>query len=409
MSFRSVFYRYPEFLPIPLVLDGATGTSLQRRGMPKGASTELWIDENPEMIVDVQREFIDAGADVVNSPNFGGSRFQLSHRGVSPSEVRPLNRRLIGYSRAGIDARNKSDRASRPVFLTGNTAPTGRFLEPYGDASFDEIFDAYKEQAEEMEPAADLFYAETEISLAECRANVLAYKAVSDKPVMASFTIGEGGRTLGGDTPLCCLLTLAELGVNIFGFNCSDGPERIYDALKELVPYAAGLGVALLAKPNAGKPTELPDGSRVFSMPPAEFLPWISKIIDLGVFVCGGCCGTDGEYIKGVRELLGKADPDAFKYKAADSTLIACTNCRTAEIPPDAKKYAVPVSSIIDFDDFADNLEEDYAVLRLDSQEDADALKENLLSLNMPLCLTGDQDAIAEFTRVYCGKVVLMC
>ncbi|NLB16750.1 MAG: hypothetical protein GX827_08105, partial [Clostridiales bacterium] len=79
------------------------------------------------------------------------------------------------------------------------------------------------------------------------------------------------------------------------------------------------------------------------------------------------------------------------------------------EIPPDAKKYAVPVSSIIDFDDFADNLEEDYAVLRLDSQEDADALKENLLSLNMPLCLTGDQDAIAEFTRVYCGKVVLMC
>ena len=248
MSYRSIFTRWPQDFPVPCILDGGTGTSLQARGMPKGSCTETWIDAHPEMIRDVQTEFINAGSDTVNSPNFGGSRFSLTRHGVPAGEIGALNARLAGYSRS------LADEAERRILVSGDIGPCGRFLEPYGDAPFDDVFDVFAEQAKAMNPYVDFWCCETQISLAETRAAVLGIRSVSDKPVFASMTIDDSGRTMSGDSPLCCLLALADIGITAFGFNCSTGPEIICSALKPLVPYAAGLGVALLAKPNAGRP-----------------------------------------------------------------------------------------------------------------------------------------------------------
>ena len=141
-------------------------------------------------------------------------------------------------------------------------------------------------------------------------------------------------------------------------------------------------------------------------MEPDDYMPWIKKIMDLGVFVVGGCCGTSRRYIAPIKKLSLEYDPEAFECEKTDSADIACTASFTAEIPEGAGESAVPVSGIEDFDDFADNLEEEYAVLRLDTAEDAENVAENLISLTMPLCVTGNSEAIAALKRVYNGKIV---
>ncbi|MBQ7719408.1 MAG: homocysteine S-methyltransferase family protein [Clostridia bacterium] len=402
MSFRSTFYRWPKDFPIPFILDGGTGTSLQARGMPSGVCTETWVDAHPEMIRDVQREFISAGSDAVNSPNFGGSSFSLSRHGVKPGEIPALNARLAGYSRA------EADGSDRRVYVSGDIGPCGRFLEPYGDTPFDDVFDSIAQQAEAMDKYVDFWLVETQISLAEARCAVLAVKSVSQKPVFVTMTLADNGRTMSGETPLCCLLALADAGAAAFGFNCSEGPEIIYNSLRPLVPYAASLGAALIAKPNAGRPIENPDGSRTFSMDPDTYAGWMKKIMDLGVCVLGGCCGTDGRYISKIKELSRQIDPEAIEIAPENAENIACTGSMTAEIPDDAADSAADVSSIDDFDDFADSVEEDYAALRVENMDDAENVIENLMSLTMPLCLTGDKAVADAVRRVYNGKIVYL-
>ena len=401
MSFRSIFTRWPSDFPIPFILDGATGTNLQARGMPSGACTETWVDAHPEILRGVQSEFIAAGSDAVNSPNFGGSRFALSRHGVKAGDVAALNARLAGVSKSLADS------SERKVFVSGDIGPCGKFLEPYGDTPFDDVFAVFAEQASAMEPYVDFWLIETQISLAEARCAVLAVKSVSEKPVFVTMTLADNGRTMSGETPLCCLLTLADAGAAAFGFNCSEGPEIIYKSLRPLAPYAAGLGVALIAKPNAGRPVENPDGSRSFSMGPEDYAAWMKKIMDLGVLVCGGCCGTDRRYIAAIKALASGVDAESLDIEAEDSSGVACTGSMTADVPEDAADTAAAVSEIDDFDDFADTVEEDYAVLRLDTLDDADSVTENLMSLTFPLCLTGDREAVDAVRRVYNGKIVV--
>ena len=173
----------------PLILDGATGTQLQKRGYQGDVSAEQWVLDHPDSIQDIQRRYVQAGSRVVYAPTFGANRQKLEERGIF-NQTAEYNHRLVALSRQAVDTR---------AWVAGDISPTGLFLSPLGEASFEELVDIYAEQAAGLEQAGvDLFVVETMMTLADARAAVLAIRSVSDRPVFVTFTCDESGRCLSG-------------------------------------------------------------------------------------------------------------------------------------------------------------------------------------------------------------------
>jgi 5-methyltetrahydrofolate--homocysteine methyltransferase len=385
MNIHDIFYRFPKEFPLPFVLDGATGTALMSAGMPSGACPEEWIPKHPETIKTIQRGYYAAGSDAVLAPTFGGNRPSLERHGLCDCEER--NAALAMLSR-GLEC----------GFVGGDMSPTGHFLRPYGDASFDEIAAAYAEQAKALERYVDFFMPETNISLAEARAAVVGIKSVSDKPVFVTLTVDKNGRTMSGDDMLCALLTLAELGVCAFGANCSVGPGDMLKTLAPLVPYAVGLGVALIAKPNAGMPHDTPAG-RVFDLDAEGFGEFAPQFLEAGIYVLGGCCGTDDRYIAKIRAAVDNYAPPE-KLPAADSSCLICNAKQTAEIDPE--NLPDPLAA----DDGLFDCEDEFALVSVESADDADFLLENMAMLPCPVMLEGNRSCCEKVIHEYCGKII---
>lgn len=267
-----------------LILDGATGTLLQKRGMPAGVCPEHWAIENPGAIVDAQREYVDAGSDVIYTFTLGGTRIKLDEFGYGDRTVE-INRRHAQLSR---------EAAAGKAFVAGDIGPTGRFIEPLGDLTFEDCVNVYKEQVRGLlEGGVDLFIIETMLDIQEARAALLAVKESCDLPVCVTMTFDESQRTLTGTDPITALITLQSLGADAVGCNCSTGPEQMLDIIRLMKPYAR---VPLIAKPNAGIP-RLINGKTVFDMEAEEFGKYAGSFVEAGVNLLGGCCGTSPEYI----------------------------------------------------------------------------------------------------------------
>ena len=272
----------------PLILDGATGTELQKRGYTGESCAEQWVLEHPETIREVQRGYLDAGSRVVYAPTFGANRQKLEERGIM-NRTAEYNRRLAALSQ---------EAAANRAWVAGDIAPTGLFLAPLGEASFEELVDIYTEQAAGLEEAGvDLYAIETMMTLSDARAAVLAVRSVSDKPIFVSFTCDPTGRTLTGTDVAAALTVLQGMGVSAFGLNCSAGPAQMLPLLQRLREYAR---VPLLAKPNAGMP-EIVDGRAVYDCPPEEFTACVPAMLEAGVAIFGGCCGTDRTSLEDAR------------------------------------------------------------------------------------------------------------
>ncbi len=268
-----------------LVLDGATGTELQKKGMPKGVCPELWVSENPSVIIEVQQAYRDSGADVVYSCTFGANRIKLEEFGLQ-DRVFELNKRLAEISKEAMNGRG---------FVAGDMSPTGLFVEPFGELKFDDAVEIYKEQAKGLVAGGvDFFVIETMLDIQELRAAIIGVKEVSDLPILATMTFSEDGRSLTGTDPVTALITAQSLGVSAFGCNCSTGPDKMLEVIKMMKPYAT---VPLIAKPNAGLP-KLVNGKTVFDMPPEEYGRYVPDFLSAGVNLYGGCCGTTPDYIK---------------------------------------------------------------------------------------------------------------
>lgn len=292
---HNIFKRYPINFPLPFLLDGATGTQLMKLGMPNGYCTETFVTENPELFINMQKEYVANGADAVLAPTFGANRPSLLRHGYADDvDVIELNKTLVEISKQ-----------TGAKFIGGDMSPTGLFIEPFGDASFDEIVEIYAEQASGLDQAGvDFFMCETNINLNEVRAEVIGIRQVSDKPIFVTITVDVNGRTISGDSLLASFITLAELGINGFGANCSTGPDEMYKQLKLLAPYAVGLGIPLIAKPNAGMPHQHDDGSQNFDMEPCVFNRYADIFLNNGIYIFGGCCGTDGAFISEMRKQI---------------------------------------------------------------------------------------------------------
>ncbi len=278
-----------------VILDGATGTELQKRGMPSGVCPELWCLDNNQVIEKINSDYQRAGADVVYSATFGANRIKLGQYGIS--DVRGTNRELALAARRAV---------GKQALVAGDMGPTGRFVEPFGDLAFEEAVEIFREQAEGLaEGGVDLFVIETMIDIQEARAALIAVKEVSDTFTMVTMTYENDGRTLNGTDPVTALITLQSLGADAVGCNCSTGPEEMIKLIDDMKPYST---VPLVAKPNAGIP-KLVGNETVFTMKPLEFSFFGKEFASKGVNMIGGCCGTAPEHIEKLKEAIANEKP----------------------------------------------------------------------------------------------------
>lgn len=292
-----------------VILDGATGTNLQMRGMPGGVCPEQWIIEHREVLQGLQREFVAAGSDLVYAPTFSGNRIKLAEYGLA-DQVSDINKTLVEISREAVGG---------DVLVAGDMTMTGQQLRPLGSLTLDTLLDCYEEQARALaEAGVDVFVVETMMSLEETRAAVMAIHRVCDLPVMVTMTFEAGGRTLYGTDAVTALITLQGLGIDAFGINCSAGPENLVPLLEAMRPYAK---VPLIAKANAGLP-EFIDGATVFPMQPEEYADACVRLLNVGAVLVGGCCGTTPEHIRAlarrVREFPREGNPAGAACGKAD-------------------------------------------------------------------------------------------
>lgn len=275
----------------PVILDGATGTNLMKAGMPIGVCPEKWVMEHPDVLIKLQREFVEAGSNILYAPTFTGNRIKLEEYGLEAS-LEEINTTLVKFSK---------EAAGDKALVAGDMTMTGKQLFPLGELMFDELVEVYKEQAKVLDAAGvDLFVVETMMSLQECRAAVLAIREVSDLPIMVSLTYNEDGRTLYGTPPETAVVVLQSLGVDVIGINCSTGPMEMVEPVKKMAQYAT---IPILAKPNAGLP-ELVDGKTVYRMTPEEFAQAGVALVQAGAAIVGGCCGTEPAHIKALSDAV---------------------------------------------------------------------------------------------------------
>lgn len=276
------------------IVDGATGSNLQKRGMPAGVCPESWICENPQIIIDLQREFLEAGSDIIFAPTFTANRIKLEEYGLA-DRIEEINHKLVTLSMEAVKAYQRKTQNARKVYIAADLTMTGAQLYPVGTMTFDELVEIYKEQLNYILPTGvDLVVVETMMSLQECRAALLAVKETCDLPVIISLTYNENGRTLFGTDPKTAVIVLQSMGADAVGVNCSTGPDKMQAIIRELKQVAT---VPIMAKPNAGIPM-LINGETVFPMDEDEFAFEMEKLVEAGANIIGGCCGTTPQHLK---------------------------------------------------------------------------------------------------------------
>ena len=278
----------------PIFLDGATGSNLQKKGMPVGVCPEKWILENPEKLIELQRAFIDAGTNIVYAPTFTANRIKLREYGLE-DQVREMNHALVALSREAA-----GDRA----LVAADITMTGEQLSPMGKLDFEELVDVYKEQITcAMEAGADLLVVETMMSLQETRAAVIAAKEVTDAAIMATMTFESDGRTLYGTDAVTAAVVLESLGVAAVGTNCSTGPDKMVEVVRSMAQVTS---IPIIAKPNAGLPSLDENGDTVYDMDEETFAREMRQVVEAGASIVGGCCGTTPDYIRALHQSVSQ-------------------------------------------------------------------------------------------------------
>ena len=375
---------------LPLVLDGATGTELIKRGLPAGENVQMWVLDHPEAVQEIQKDYYSAGSDAVYACTFGATPRILEENGVL------LSAREVCMLTAKISRESAGER-----LLGASVAPSGAMFYPMGDDTFDFAVEEYKQAVMGAEHFVDFFTAETYISTLEAKAAVTAVKEVSDKPVFVTLTVDKNGKTLCGDEVLPSLITLAKCGISAFGLNCSFGPDLIIDILKKVSPYAVAMGIELIAKPNAGLPKD--DGG--FDLTVEEFASFIPEALKNGIGILGGCCGTNKEYIKKIKECTESTPltyPEALDFDFENTV----SNTRKfAVVIENDMPEPICVSDYL-YEDVEVQAEKyGYGFVRLE-QGECDLLNEQLAYITAPLVLCGDRDECDKFAYSYAGKTL---
>jgi len=280
-----------------VVCDGAMGTMLYSRGVFVNRCFDELNLSNPGLVQGVHQEYVESGADVIETNTFGAHRFKLGPHGFE-SQVVKINREGARIARAA---------AQGQALVAGSIGPLGKPLEPFGNIAFDDAVAAYREQAQGLvEGGVDLFLLETMPSLDQARAAVTAVQTLSELPIVVSLTFNEEGTTAYGEQPEDVVRTAEEWDVAVVGANCSQGPQQMLETVKRMA--AAASRVKLSAMPNAGAPA-LIDGRYVYLCTPEYMASYARRFIASGVSVVGGCCGTTPPHIRNLVRSVRMVQP----------------------------------------------------------------------------------------------------
>ena len=398
--------KFSDFLKKHIVLfDGAFGTLLQKKAGNVGTLPERLNEERPELIADIHRAYLDAGADVITANTFGANPLKAGSKELSD--------RLI---RAGVALARK---VANDKFVALDIGPSGRLLEPMGSMTFEEAYQCFADVVDAGKEGADLILIETMADLQEMRAALLAAREHSDLPVLCSMTFEENGRTFAGCDPLCYAMTCAPLA-DAVGVNCSLGPAKLLPVVRAIL---SATDKPVIVQANAG----LPDADLNYDVSAEEFAEVYRTFLDEGVQIIGGCCGTTPEYI---RLLRGLADGRAPQKRSVPRRSCVCSATRAVfvdgvrvigeRINPTGKKAMkqallsgdygyVQTQAIEQTDAGADILDVNAGLPELDEKTVLARLVREVQAVSdLPLQIDcGKPDAIESALRICCGKAIV--
>ena len=300
-----------------LYLDGATGSNLVKAGMPSGVCPEQWILEHQDVMLQLQKDYVQAGTNILYAPTFTANRVKLAEYHLEKN-MTSMIRDLVAISRKAAEST-----PGHPVYVAGDLTMTGEQLKPMGKMELETLIDIYKEQILCLVDAgADLLVVETMMSLAETRAALIAAKEVCDLPVIATLTFEADGRTLFGTDAKTAAIVLESLGASAIGANCSTGPAQMESIISEMVSHTR---IPVIAKPNAGLPFLDENGTTCYNMEAEEFAEEMEVLVNAGATILGGCCGTTPEFIRQIHERFGtdakvaaSRRPDGIRYLTSE-------------------------------------------------------------------------------------------
>ena len=300
-----------------LYLDGATGSNLVKAGMPSGVCPEQWILEHQDVMLQLQKDYVQAGTNILYAPTFTANRVKLAEYHLEKN-MTSMIRDLVAISKKAAEST-----PGHPVYVAGDLTMTGEQLKPMGKMELETLIDIYKEQILCLVDAgADLLVVETMMSLAETRAALIAAKEVCDLPVIATLTFEADGRTLFGTDAKTAAIMLESLGASAIGANCSTGPAQMESIISEMVSHTK---IPVIAKPNAGLPFLDENGTTCYNMEAEEFAEEMEVLVNAGATILGGCCGTTPEFIRQIHERFGtdakvaaSRRPDGIRYLTSE-------------------------------------------------------------------------------------------
>ena len=280
-----------------LYFDGGMGTLLQEKGLKAGELPEVWNIEHMEEVIEIHRQYFEAGSDIVLTNTFGANALKFRDSSYELSDI--VTAAVIHVK----EAASLGVHDGREVYAALDVGPTGKLLKPMGDLDFEDAVRAFGEVMRCGEEAgADLIHIETMSDTYEMKAAVLAAKEQTNLPVFATMIFDEKGRLLTGGDVRSAVAMLEGLGVDALGINCGLGPEQMLPIFQEIVSHTS---VPVIVKPNAGLPKQK-DGAVYYDVDPAEFASVMEKIVEGGAAVVGGCCGTTPAHIRKMIETLGR-------------------------------------------------------------------------------------------------------
>lgn len=399
-----------------LIFDGAMGTILQKNGLVAGELPELWNFKREELILDIHKQYIEAGADVITTNTFGANALKLEGSGCSVDAV---------VKKACSIAKKAADEADKKVYIALDLGPTGKLLEPYGDLPFEKAYELYQEQiVAGKDCGVDFILLETMGDLYEIKAAVLAAKENCNLPIIVSMIFNEKGQLLTGADIKTAVFTLEGLGVDGIGLNCGLGPKQMISFVEEALRCTS---LPLTVNPNAGLP-ECVNGVTSYNVLPDEFSDDMAKIVSLGASAVGGCCGTTPEHIKATAEKCKKIPVSPVKVKHFTAVTSYSKTALLGEKPiiigerinPTGKKklkealkngdldYIVS-EAVTQADRKCDVLDVNVGLPEIDEEEMlTKAVKKIQGVVNLPLQIdTADTSALEAALRVYNGKPLI--
>ncbi|MDR1159296.1 MAG: homocysteine S-methyltransferase family protein, partial [Syntrophomonadaceae bacterium] len=303
-----------------IILDGAMGTMLQSMGMATGQSTEWYGVNNPDVLQDIHYNYIEAGADIIETNTFGANRLKLDIFGLG-AQTRDINMEAVNIAKKA---------AGGKALVAGSIGPTGQLLKPMGTADYKKLFSVYSEQVQALAQAGvDLISIETMLDIGEMKIASIAVKQNTRLPIIAHMTFEQENRSMTGTDPLTALIIMEALQPLAFGANCSGGAKELLPVIEQL---RRNTNSYLTVEPNAGLPY-LVEGETFFPDTPEEMAEYALRLYEAGANIIGGCCGTTPQHIQAMARALKGVRPKSISHEPLRAL---ASRSRTVVIAPEA-------------------------------------------------------------------------